>query len=660
MAYEDALPEGFRVKKNPQQQDVIPAGFRPTQAPAPEMGGDLPEVSDVPEETGRGNIAHSMLQGLSLGWGDEALAGVLAAYGTFMPELAGGLPDNLSLQENYEGIRDTIRESGDLYAKENPAKAAVGEFGGAMLTGGSGLARAGATKLGAKPTMNILERLARNAGLGAVGGGVYGAGTAKEGERVEGAIDEAKTGALFGAAGGEVIRKLQRYFGNKTDMQQEILQKIEDGSEDINTAFYKVVRDIAEDPTPPINTNVPRLISPDGVSDVADDVAEEVIEKARPIGTPRLKKDRAQVNAARQGVGEGVLPVLREANPATKGKLLEMNRILDKSLDNQRFAQYNRVSDVAGDSALERFKFIRNKNRVAGKQLEGAAEDLKKFRVDFDPAVNDFIDDLRGLGVDVGDPASFLRKINMGNINERKAALFKGSDFEGIEGVETVLDKVLQRMKSNGKGMTAYEGHRLKRYLDTQVNFGAEGQKVKDAPQVEQVLKMLRHNIDGVLDDNFDNYRLANEDYANTVRVMNEFKRIMPNHLNLLDPSKNANSAIGTELRGVMSNRKSRVPTLNLLADLDNTAKQYGAEFDDDMLTQLMYMDELERITGSSARTGLAGEVGKALKDINESVRKPPSQAAADYFINRADSAIFGEVNDKNLVKALDELLKVD
>ncbi len=304
---------------------------------------------------------------------------------------------------------------------------------------------------------------------------------------------------------------------------------------------------------------------------------------------------------------------------------------------------------------------MRGINREAGNRLDEAASDLKQFRVNFDPSVNDFLRSLKNMGVNLGETSDdFLKKLNMGNVNERKEALFTGSVFEGIEGAERVVDKVLKRMLSDGRGMNAWDGHLLKKYLDTQVNFGADGAKIKDVPELETVLKQLRHNVDTTLDDSFDSYRLANDDYGKTVSVLNEFKRIMPNHVDLLDPSKEGSKAVGTELRSVMSNRQSRIPTLNLLADLDNVNSDFGVRFDDDLLTQIMYMDELERITGSSARTGIAGEMGKAIQGAYGAAKRSVTDTAADWLATKGEGAIFGEVSNKNLIKALDELLKVE
>jgi len=116
------------------------------------------------------NAALPFLQGLSLGWSDEALAGVLAAYGTFMPELAGGLPDKYSLPENFEQLKSTlaeaksdygksydtavggIRDDTKAYSDKNEIAAMALEGVGGMATGGAGLWKTGGKQLAKEAT----------------------------------------------------------------------------------------------------------------------------------------------------------------------------------------------------------------------------------------------------------------------------------------------------------------------------------------------------------------------------------------------------------------------------------------------------------------------------------------------------------------------------
>jgi len=462
----NGLPEGF-VLENPDDQyqtaDLAPSNQSTEQI----MQQSL---KPTPKPTGRGNIANSMLQGLSFGWGDEALAGVLAAYGTLMPESMGGLPDQFSLQQNYEGLRDTIRDADRLYAEENPAKAFMGEMGGALLTGGAGLG-----KFGAKQGMGMGERLVRNAGVGAAEGAVYGGGQAEDMESIpEEAAKGATYGAVFGAAGGEVMDQFSKYFSKKSAAKDQIIEKIMSGVDDSDTALFNVVEDIK-------------------------------------TGTQRLEKDPLAKELEKQGMDKGVIAAIKLGNQADKGRMNKMAKIKQKGLKNVRYEMENRPGDVVGNSLLERFYNIRRVNKEAGQAIDRESQKLKGKKVDFSPAVNQFIGDLEKIGV------SLEKKGNRIVPNFSKAA------FQDIPEIENMVRNLVKRM-SRGTNLDAHDVHLMKKFIDERVTYGAGGTGLKG--NVKRVMKDLRHNLDSVLDQNFDDYRKANDIYAETIDSLDELQKL--------------------------------------------------------------------------------------------------------------------------------------
>lgn len=163
-------------------------------------------------------------QGLSFGFADEIEAGLRTGVGLF---------------DDYDKTVKEIRKEIDEVRKKSPTIAYASEIGGALLpslaaglfTGGTGTvaglgstgariaattekaARAAKTAIGTKKakqaeavTKNVsdpslLKSVAQSTAIGAGYGGLYGAGTAEEGER----ITEALTGAAFGGAISGVV-----------------------------------------------------------------------------------------------------------------------------------------------------------------------------------------------------------------------------------------------------------------------------------------------------------------------------------------------------------------------------------------------------------------------------------------------------------------------
>jgi hypothetical protein len=146
------------------------------------------------------NTTRALLgQGLGMGWGDEAEAWLRS-------KLPGG--------KTYREEKTKIDKDYAQYSRKHNVLAPVAEFTGGVLptvaavvgtgfTGGAGAPAAAAT--GAR-TLGALSRLAANpyvrgAVTGAVTGGISGAGSAKEGERVQGGT----TGAIIGAGTGTAL-----------------------------------------------------------------------------------------------------------------------------------------------------------------------------------------------------------------------------------------------------------------------------------------------------------------------------------------------------------------------------------------------------------------------------------------------------------------------
>jgi hypothetical protein len=136
-----------------------------------------------------GSEARAVFEGQTLGWGGEAIS----AAETAAKKLTG---DDRPIGDIYS--QQLAREDALLkqYKKAAPLKAAGYEIAGGvaspaiLMKGPQALANAG--------------KFVRGAAGGAATGATYGAGTAEEGERLEGAVKE----GLVGAATGGVAQKL--------------------------------------------------------------------------------------------------------------------------------------------------------------------------------------------------------------------------------------------------------------------------------------------------------------------------------------------------------------------------------------------------------------------------------------------------------------------
>lgn len=140
-------------------------------------------ANNLPSSRGRA-VVDGGLQGMSFGWADEAAGAV------------GG-----------EFERERARARLDASQRDFPGTTMGAEVTGAVLAPGGAVGRA----------KTFVGNVARGATAGGFFGGLYGGGTAEEGERGGGAMSGAGFGALFGGAASGAInigtRSFQRLFG---------------------------------------------------------------------------------------------------------------------------------------------------------------------------------------------------------------------------------------------------------------------------------------------------------------------------------------------------------------------------------------------------------------------------------------------------------------
>ena len=149
----------------------------------------LKEKFPAPKEAEAGDYARAAAQGLTLGFGDEIEAQYRASQ------------SGRSYEEELADIQKEMSEFREAAPIASLATEVAGSIPSAML--GGGLVRGALAGIGAKKAAQ--SGVVRGAGEGALVGGAYSAGTAKEGERLEAAKSGAAIGAGLGGALGAVL-----------------------------------------------------------------------------------------------------------------------------------------------------------------------------------------------------------------------------------------------------------------------------------------------------------------------------------------------------------------------------------------------------------------------------------------------------------------------
>ena len=378
-------------------------------------------------------------------------------------------------------------------------------------------------------------------------------------------------------------------------------------------------------------------------SPLAKAIAEKAAGNVKKKFTKKLAQDRfspkmyAKVKEARkQGFDDGMTTVIANSSPTDKRRMSQQVSILERGFEDTLYQQKNRPADVAGNSMLRKVEFIRDNNKKAGLQLGQVAKRLKGKEVDLSGPMSKFESDLRDIGVTVGDD---------GVLN------FEGSRIRTIAPAKKIIQDTFDEINLQGD-MDALKAHEFKGFLDENINFGKRQDGLSG--KAERITQDLRRGVNEAIGEGNPKYQEANKRFSDTITILNELEDVVGKKLNIDGPY--ADKAFGTALRGLMNNTKGRANLMSVTDKLDDISRKYGGDFDDDLLTQMLFADELDAVFGGGARTSLKGEFKKANIEsaIDLSQMSIPGALAvgAKAGVKKARG-----INEKNQLKAIKKLL---
>jgi hypothetical protein len=358
----------------------------------------------------------------------------------------------------------------------------------------------------------------------------------------------------------------------------------------------------------------------------------------------RVVTSTAAKEAVRQGFSQKRIDLFNTLGPLDKPKARKMLDIANRSRTNLRYARDNRTTDIVGDSIVSRYNFIKTKKTDAGKRINKVVRKLANEPVNYDGAVNKFIDDL----------ADFDVKVNYSNggINFD----FSNSVIKESSPAYDVITGAIERIAKDG-GQNVRSGHLLKKYIDEEV--GTTKTKEGLSGNVQAILGNFRRRVNNSIKKEYPEYRKVNNQYADTKGVLDELQKAVGTSIDL--DSTIGNKAAGTAFRRILSNAAgSRQMQIDTITKMDNVAAKYGAEFKDSILDQVSVADELERMFNLAPQTSLQGQVqsgvGQSIIDSAISPELVGQRAAANLF-DRANNKVRG-INDEAAIKAIGDLLK--
>ncbi len=175
-------------------------------------------------------------------------------------------------------------------------------------------------------------------------------------------------------------------------------------------------------------------------------------------------------------------------------------------------------------------------------------------------------------------------------------------------------------------------------------------------------MKNFRHNIDSALDDTFPVYNQVNTKYADTISQLNNIGDILGKKFKLGDNFADARTGIA--MKRILSNTQSRASILKLLDGMQKTAHKYGIKIDEDVITQAMFADTLEKILGTEAPTSFLGQSSRAVSGFAEAGKEAVSGTPSGIIGGTLKAGkhlvdITRGITDENKLKAIKSLLGI-
>ena len=499
-------------------------------------------------------------------------------------------------------------------------------------------------------TREVGRLLAATPGFQALAGGTAAAagGLAKE-------AGAGPVGQIAATVGGALVPSIPA--ATRAVTQQVARQVAPAGAgirERIEPTTIADLRAGVEPPTEPtireslqsIKASVGEKISPQDSANLRKQIAQNPdsteLVNFRISGTQAVPDNEA-ASAITQGWKDGTIASIKAASDKDRQAMTKMLNLFKIGEKSERVRTMQRPADILGDTVQSRIDFLARNNKTSGMAIDRIARTkLSGQTVDYDPAVNSFLKDLQNIGVKVELDQSGVAKANL-----------DGSRIEGDVAGEKLLNTVLKRL-SKTAAPDALGVHDAKRFIDTQVDYGKRNLNNPLTAEAERIVKGLRRNLNQTLGERFPVYKAANEKYSDTVTALNDLQKAAGTNINF--DSENANKALGTAMRKLTSNYGTRANLIDALDQANSTATKYGMKLDDDIVNQLIFVNELDRMFGAAAQTSLKGQVAEAMQTGVDIARGGAARRAVELLAEKAEE--LRGINKDNAVKAMEELLK--
>jgi hypothetical protein len=308
-------------------------------------------------------------------------------------------------------------------------------------------------------------------------------------------------------------------------------------------------------------------------------------------------------------VAKGTVSVLENMSPASKAQVRKQLRNIERGRIEPLFGDANRPSDILGESILNRAVKISDINKKAGQTIGKTAKELSNINVDISQPSTQFFNQLNDLGV------TFSRGEDGYVTPDFSRSKFIGGSQKDM----TVLVNDLINQAPDFE-----TAHKLKRTIRDNIDFDTGGTaQIKGDSQ--KILKDLSSGIDSILDETSPKYKKANESFAKTIKVKQDFDKLAGKDIDVSDDL--SAEVFGGKAMRIDSNSTSRTAIKKLFIDTDNILAEFGIKFKDDIPSLIHITAKLNDSFKLAPGGSLKGNIISGALDVAEASSGPVAAA---------------------------------
>lgn len=304
----------------------------------------------------------------------------------------------------------------------------------------------------------------------------------------------------------------------------------------------------------------------------------------------KVVQDVDAINLMKKSVPEHLSALVSKADPSTKKVMASVAETLDQMHRNKKSASVRSGTTPIGKGIIKRLKVLKGVRQRLGQSLDDVVKkELSAVEIPLEVPKESLISSIVTM-FDLKPHFNAKGKLALPNLDK----LDKETKKSLLNAYE------LLSRQTDSDVISGRDAHRLKKILDDVIDTkgGTTGQK----QSVERVILDLRSNLNETLRKSSSGYASINDSLSKVLAAEEPYKKFSPRR-NWDDP--NLVSKMGVALKNSGVDSKIGQENLQNLIRLEDTLKERGVRFKDDVITAFNFHNEMDAFLRAIDKTSL-------------------------------------------------------